>query len=43
MAEPEEVSFRLLVGTGDSHEALLRFRGGIEGDRVRGMVRLFEE
>ena len=40
--EAEVLRLRLLDRTGDIHEALLRVRGGIAGDRERGMIRLFD-
>ena len=43
MFEAEVVRLPLLDGRGDTHEVLLKVRGGIEGDRVRGMIRLLDE
>ena len=37
--EAKALRLRLLDGTGDTHEALLRVREGIEKDRVCGMIR----
>ena len=41
--EAEALRLRLLDGRGYTHELLLRVRGCIEGDRVRGMIRLLND
>lgn len=37
--EAEALRLRLPNGRGDTHNVLLKVRGGIEGDKVRGMIR----
>ena len=39
----EALRLRLLDEKGDTHEVLLKVRGGIEGNRVRGMIRLLDD
>ena len=40
----EAESWRLRVGgRGDTHEVLLKVRRGIEGDRLRGMIRVLDD
>ena len=41
--EAEPLRLRLLDGRGDTHEVSLKVRAGIEGDRVRGMIRLLDD
>ena len=41
--EAEALRLRLLDGRGNTHEVLLKVRGGIEGDSVRGMIRLLDD
>ena len=41
--EAEALRLRLLDGRGDIHEVLLKIRGGIDGDRVRGMIGLLDD
>ena len=42
MCEAEALRLRLLDGRGDTRNVLLKTRGGIVGDRVRGMIRLLD-
>ena len=41
--EAEAPRLRSLDGRGDTPEVLLEVRGGIEGNRVRGMIRLLDD
>ena len=42
-AEAETLRLRLLGGRGDTHEVLLKVRGDIEGDRIRGIIKLLDD
>lgn len=41
--ESEALRLWLRDGRGDTHEVLLKFRDGIKGDIVRGMIRLLDD